>query len=389
MAKMTFTARWVESVNLPEKGQVDYFDTKPPGVGLRISYSGRKSWFVMYRSGGRLRRLTLGTYPALTLADARDKATAAKHSVAQGEDPALQKQSARIAPTVAELAEQYLAKHAKPNKKSWKEDERLLNRDVVPFWGRRKAFDIKRRDVIELLDGIVERGAPVQANRVLALVRKMFNWAISRDLLEHNPCMQVKDPGREQQRDRVLHDEEIRLVWDACVHLTPLMGAYIKMLILTAQRVSEMRRMHWDEIDMASGWWTIPAEIAKNGLAHRVPLSTPAQSVLQALQEETGSTSWVFPSPRRRNKHVVNVQDSAAQLRRCTGVDFILHDLRRTVASHLTSLGFPRLTVAKILNHAEAGVTRVYDRHSYDAEKREALETWGRKIMELINRETR
>ena len=386
MAKATFTARWVEGVNPPEKGQVDYFDTKPPGVGLRITTSGRKTWFVMYRSGGRLRRLTLGTYPALTLADARSQATVAKQSVAQGEDPALQKQSARIAPTVAELAEQYIARHAKPHKKSWRDDERLLHKEVIPYWGRRKAYDIKRADVIKLLDEIVERGAPVQANRVLALIRMMFNWAIGRGHLEHNPCTQVKAPGREQQRDRVLTDEEIRLVWEACVHLTPVMSAYFKTLLLTAQRVSELRLMHWKDFDLETGWWTIPADVAKNGLAHRVPLNAPVQEILMKLQSTTGSTSWVFPSPRHRDKHFINIRKSAVRLRTYANVDFIPHDLRRTVASRLTSLGFPRLTVAKVLNHAEAGVTRVYDRHSYDAEKHEALETWGRKVMELVTR---
>jgi integrase len=287
---------------------------------------------------------------------------------------------------VTDLAEQYIARHAKPHKRSWRADERLLHKEVLPHWGRRKAYDIKRADVIALLDGIVERGAPVQANRVLALVRKMFNWAISRDQLEHNPCVQVKAPGREQQRDRVLTDEEIRLVWDACVHLTLVMGAYFKMLLFTAQRVSEMRLMHWDDVDLETGWWTIPADVAKNGLAHRVPLSAPAQDVLRALQETTGSISWVFPSPWRRGTHFINIRKSAIRLRTFSEVDFVPHDLRRTVASRLTSLGFPRLTVSKVLNHAEVGVTRVYDRHSYDAEKREALEAWGRKVMELVNR---
>ena len=287
---------------------------------------------------------------------------------------------------MAELAGQYIARHAKPHKKSWRDDERLLHKEVLPHWGRRKAYDIKRADVIALLDGIVERGAPVQANRVLALVRMMFNWAISRDQLEHNPCAQVKAPGREQQRDRVLNDEEIREVWDACVHLMPVMGAYFKTLLLTAQRVSELRLMHWNDIDLEMGWWTIPASVAKNGLAHRIPLNAPVQEVLRALQATTGSTSWVFPSPRRRDNHFINIRKSAVRLRALSEVDFIPHDLRRTVASRLTSLGFPRLTVSKVLNHAESGVTRVYDRHSYDAEKREALEAWGRKVKELVSR---
>jgi integrase len=212
----------------------------------------------------------------------------------------------------------------------------------------------------------------------------MFNWAISRDVLEYNPCAQVKAPGKEQQRDRVLDDEEIRLVWNACRHLTPVMDAYFKMLLLTAQRVSELRLMHWNDTDLETGWWTIPANIAKNGLAHRVPLSASAQDILQSLQAATGSTSWVFPSPRRQGNPFINIRKSALRLQAHSKVGFIPHDLRRTAASYMTSLGIPRLTVSKVLNHAESGVTKVYDRHSYDAEKRQALDIWGRKVMALV-----
>ena len=212
MARATFTARWVAAVKSSTMAQIDYFDIKPPNLGLRVSSSGRKTWFIMYRSGGRLRRLTLGTYPALSLADARGQAMAARHAVAEGENPAVQKYDARHTPTMADLADQYLGMYAKVHKKSWREDVGCST-IIMPNWGHRKAFDISRRDVIALLDHIVERGAPIQANRVLALIRKLYNWAISRDLIEHNPCIQVKPPGKEHQRDRVLTDDEIRLVW--------------------------------------------------------------------------------------------------------------------------------------------------------------------------------
>jgi hypothetical protein len=145
--------------------------------------SGCKTWFVMYRSESRLRRLTLGAYPDLSLAEARKQAAEARHTVAQGDDPAARKHELRRAPTFANIASQYLAMHAKVHKRKWRVDARMLNLDILPPWGHRKAYDIKRRDVIALLDSIVERGAPIQANRTLALVRKIFNWAISRDLL--------------------------------------------------------------------------------------------------------------------------------------------------------------------------------------------------------------
>jgi Arm DNA-binding domain len=152
MPQHHFTARWVEAVKPPAAGQVDYFDTNPQGVGLRIAPSGRKAWFVMYRIHGRLRRLTLGTHPTLSLADARSKALEVKHTVAQGKDPASQKQQARHASLFADIAEQYLEKHARVHKKSWRDGGRLLRKEVLPFWGKRQAVDISRRDIIALLD---------------------------------------------------------------------------------------------------------------------------------------------------------------------------------------------------------------------------------------------
>ena len=386
MAKATFTARWVESVGPPEKGQEDYFDTKPPGVGLRITNSGRKTWFVMYRSGGRLRRLTLGTYPTLTLAEARSQATGVKLAVAQGRDPATQKQDARTAPTVADLVAQYLEMYAKVRRKSWRYDELRLKRNVLPQWGNRKATDITRRDVIALLDLLMARDVPIEANRTHAIIRALFNWAISRDLLEYNPCTQVKAPGKEQQRDRVLTDEEVRAVWDACGHLDPVLEVHVKLRLLTAQRGNEIRTMRWEDLELDTGWWTIPAHITKNGLSHRVPLNMPAQEMLQTVRMITGNGQWVFPSRRHTAEPFVNMQKPMCRVREISGVSFVWHDLHRTAASHMTSMGIPRLVVSKILNHVEPGVTRVYDRHSYDAEKREALEMWGRKVMELVNR---
>jgi integrase len=305
----------------------------------------------------------------------------------QGEDPATKKQHARHAPLFADIAELYLDKYAKVHKKSWRDDARLLTKEVLPAWGQRPAVAIARRDVIALLDAIDERGAPIQANRVLALVRKIFNWAIGRDLLEHNPCLQVKPPGKEHSRDRVLNEDEIRAVWEGFEQLTPVLKAYCKLRLLTAQRGAEVRTMRWDAIDLEAGWWTIPASITKNGLAHRVPLSTPAQDILRELSSTRGQGPWVFPSSRRVSQPIVNVRQPVLHVVTVSSVPFVPHDLRRTAASHMTSMGFPRLVVAKILNHVESSVTKVYDRHSYDAEKQQALEAWGRKVMALVTGE--
>src|SRR5262249_18362723 len=161
--------------------------------------------------------------------DARQQAMTARHVVAQGEDPAAQKQGIRGAPTMTDIATLYLEGYAKAQKKSWRGDARLLAKEGLPQWGHRAAYGIRRAGVLALLDQLVERGAPIQANRILALVRKVFNWAISRELLEASPCLQVEAPSKEHQRDRVLSEDEIRAVWFACDQLRPMQATYFRL----------------------------------------------------------------------------------------------------------------------------------------------------------------
>lgn len=385
MPKISMTARWVQSVEPPEKGQVDYFDQKPGGVILRVTEKGVKSWCVMYRHTRRLRRLTLGKYPTLSLADARELAGQAHRAVALGEDPAMQKQARRTALTVSDLAAQYIERYAKVNKRSWRDDEQMLNRDIIPNWGKRLAADITRQDVMMLLDEIVvKRNAPIMANRVRALLSKMFNWAISRYMLEHNPCTHVTRPGKERQRDRVLSEDEIFRIWRAWETLTPVLKAYFQILLLTAQRATETLSMRWDAIAIDTGWWTIPGDVTKNKLAHRVPLSDPVIQRFLALRES--KTPYVFPSAQKRGRHASyqSVYAYFRQIQDGIGIVCTPHDLRRTAASFMAGMGVNRLTVGKVLNHAEPGVTAVYDRHSYDTEKRQALDAWARKLMAIV-----
>ena len=386
MPSVTMTAQWVDRVKPPAAGQVDYFDAKLPGFGLRVSHGGKRAWVLLYRLKGdpRKRRLTLGEYPALSLADARDDARAKLVDVDRGDDPAAEKQADKAAMTFAELAADYLERHAKKVKRSWKEDERILTHDLLPAWGRRKAHEITRRDVMHLLDAIADRGAPIQANRTRALVSKVYNWALGRDLVLHNPCLQVKAVATENQRDRVLSESEIRAVWREFEGLDTLMGAIFKLRLLTAQRGGEVETMRWADVDLAAGWWTIPAEFAKNGLSHRVPLAPQVVAVLRGVERVSRGGAWVFPSPKRKGHHINSVNKAAERIKAGAGVDFTPHDLRRTAASHMTGMGISRLVVSKILNHVEQGITRVYDRHSYDAEKRQALDAWAERLGAIV-----
>jgi len=320
----------------------------------------------------------------MSLASAREAASDAIRAAAHGSDPASEKAARRKAETFGELAEEYIERYAKPRKRSWRKDRLALDRDLLPVLKNRKAIDIRRRDIIKVLDGIIERGAPIQANRTLEILRKIFNWGISREIVDANPCQMIERPARENPRERVLSDDEIRAIWKALGKETVLMCGMFRMRLLTAQRGNEVSQMRWTDID--GDWWTIPGEFTKNGLAHRVPLSPRAMAILKALKgdDEGVSTGWVFPSPRGRGPIKV-VWKAAGRLRSRSGIEFVPHDLRRTVASRMTGdLGISRLVVSKVLNHVESGVTAVYDRHSYNAEKRQALDAWGRRLDEIL-----
>jgi integrase len=391
------TAQFCKALKAPELGQRDYWDLIRPGLGLRVSQGGKRAWTVIYKTNGRMRRFTLGSFPTLSLADARQSAASALREVHLGNDPATAKREARAAETFGELAALYLERHAKVEKRSWPEDERIIDRELLPAWKFRKAGETRRADVIALLDGIVERGAPVMANRVKALVSKIFNFAIRRGIVEANPAHGVGSPGgAEHQRDRVLSEEEIRKVWKALESESPKTRAIFRMALLTAQRRSEITGMQWAELDLDSGWWTIPAERAKNGLAHRVPLSPEAVRILETVKrsikrkKKTGAKDepLVFRGGRI-GRPLANLQKPMRRIKEASGVDFRLHDLRRTAASLMTGIGISRLIVSKVLNHVERGITAVYDRHSYDAEKRAALLKWEQHLTAILNAKKR
>jgi integrase len=365
------------------------------GFGVRVSPRG-KAWVWVYRYQGRPRRMTLGSYPAIGLADARIKLAEARKLLERGIDPGdadvQQRKAERVAETVEELAEAYLEKWARPRKRSAAEDERILRKDVLPAWRRRKAKDIARRDVIALLDAIVDRGSPIAANRTLAIIRRMFGWALSRDIVPASPCAAVKAPAKEKRRDRVLSADEIAAFWRALdnpeLAISPAIRLALKLQLVTAQRKGEVIGAEWSEFDLDARVWTIPAGKTKNGMPHRVPLSPLALAVLAniASQVRRNEPHWLFPSTRTGKPITGPAVDHAMRNNHdMLGTsDATPHDLRRTAASHMTSTGISRLVVSKILNHAEPGVTAVYDRHSYDAEKRAALTAWGARLEEII-----
>lgn len=393
MARIRFTERTLRALKRPASGRLEFFDATTPGFGLRVSASGGRRWFVMFRIDGRLERLTIG--PAgdsgLPLADARQRAKDALTAAAKGKNLAAEKRVGRKVETFEELAVRYIEEHAKPRKRSWARDKEILDRDVLPAIGRLKANGVTRADVKAILRGIVARGAPVMANRTFEVVRCVFNWAMREEVgaIIANPCAQMAPPGGEESsRERALSDAEVRAFWGRIndAKITRGVGLALRFILVTAQRKGEVAGARWEEIDHDAAVWTIPADRSKNGLAHRVPLSALALEFLAEAKPLADQSPFVFPSPRLNRPVTAGALNNAAFRSRTTfGVGaFTPHDLRRTAATQMASMGAPRLTVGKVLNHIEAGVTSVYDRYAYDIEKRKALDAWARRLTEIV-----
>lgn len=391
---MRFTVKTIEALK-PKKSRYEEYDDNLKGFGVRVFLSGEKSWVTRYRRKGKLIKITLGKVSAVSMADARDKHNEIRLLLNLGRDPQAEVQAKKIinltAPTVEELAQEYLERWAKPRKRTWKTDEWVLNKNVVPRFGKMLAKDVKRVHIIVMLDEAVARGLTAGANNLLSITRKMFNWAVGRGILETSPCLLIPRPAPLKQRDRVLTYDEITTLWKTLPKLGFLeqVRLALQIMLVTAQRKGEVLKAEKTEIDFRTGWWTIPAERAKNGLSHRVPLSPLALRLFQKAFDLSGDSRWVFNSPFKPNedRHINPQSVSHGLLKNKHKMDidtFVVHDLRRTAASYMASMGIPRLVIKKILNHIETDVTAVYDRHSYDKEKYEALIAWGEKLESIV-----
>lgn len=408
------------------------------GLYLIIQPTGRKSWAVRYRYHGKPRKLSLGNYLAgddpkkagTELTRIRGEAADILERVRQGEDPAEIKQIAKKQAKDEDTADRtrfdgvvrlFLTRYAKPKNRSWKDSARhiglvpdkakpdeaddpksfiAVKRTAADRWGHRPITDIRRADVIALLDDIVDEGKPILANRTLAALRKLFNWALERDLVETNPCDRVKPPSSEKSRDRVLSDDELRALWLAADELAWPFGRHLQMLILTGQRRDEVAGMKWREISGET--WTLPRDRVKTDKAHEVPLSPPALSILETLPRIDGA-GYVFTTTGKTpisgfGKPKATMHEKMMEILRREAEErgdnpeevevapWRIHDLRRTVASGMARLGINIAVIEKVLNHTSgtfAGIVGVYQRHEFGEEKRRALEAWGQYVTGL------
>lgn len=382
MPKRLLTAKWLDSVRV--QSRTDFWDEAIDVFGVRVSPQGRKTFFLMYWTGGERKRLKLGEFPRISLAEARREATAKLGDLARGIDPAEQRDAVREGETFAEVAEQYLTLWARREKRSWMEDQRILDRDVLPTLGKTKAREVTKKDILRVLDGLVRRGAPIAANRTRAVISRVLSWAVERDIVEVNVCAAVARPAAERKRTRFLSEAEICAFWWALDDELPVIGNAFRLLLLSAQRTVEVRLLSFSQI--LGSDWQIPGTITKNKKPHLVPLSRQALSIVRAQAEE--GSDLVLGSARRQGQPLSEAALSHVARRLCRrlGFKFTPHDLRRTATTHMGKLGCERFVRGRILNHSDQSVTGVYDLYEYLPEKRDALQRWADHLEHLTAR---
>lgn len=367
--------RFLETAKAGVK-RLDIRDASFPGFGVRITTRGRKTFVYNYRWGLEQRREVLGTFPATPLAKAREKAMDILRLIEEGVDPTQQRR--RSITSVEEAVADFIGSYAKPRNKSWREAERILNRELVTVLGQRDIRSITKADILGIVDAASERGALYQANRIHAHLRKLFNWCMERGIIETSPVAGTKSPTREQPRDRVLTDDEIRAVLSVCANEPYPFGQFVPLLLATAQRRGEVSQMKWSQVDLDAKQWVISAELSKNGKPHVVPLNDYALRMLAAVPRFE-DCDWVFTTTRRSpisgfSKALRHIHEQSET----SGWRF--HDLRRTATTGMARLGIQPHVVEKVLNHISgkiSGVAAVYNRYGYDAERLEALDKWG------------
>ena len=411
MAK-PFTVRSVEAAQPNPDKRVEIPDGGLPGLYLAVQPTGRKTWVVRYRHEGKPKKLTLGRWPAIGLADARTLAREALFEVAMGEDPAGAKKAAKAAQSddsrnVEKIIARYLREYAQRTR-SFRQTKGLLEGRVVKAWRGRQIDSITRRDVSQLLDGIE---GPAASNFTFRHVRRLFNWSVEVGILDASPCVGLKERHRIASRDRVLTEPELRAFWQATETLGFPFQHLFRLLALTAQRRGEVATMRWRDVPELDGplpIWVIPAAIAKNGKEHSVPLSSQAVASLKLLRAQTppelrkpehflftttGDTSVTGFSKAKRaldaQMRALLREDNpdlpSDELLR----DWRTHDLRRTAASGMAALGVRIEITEAVLNHRSgtiSGIVAVYQRYDFAPEKREAITQWADHLEKIISR---
>jgi integrase len=400
-----FSDRFLKSLKPAAAGKRDTFwDAIIPSFGVRVTDKGRISYFVQRRPRGTFRplRIVIGPYPALSLFTARERARQLVSELAAGNDPRqlvlMQKaaeENAR-AHKFGQVAEDFITRYVS-KKRTSAAIAQLIKSKLVSRWGDRPITQITRRDVIQMIEEITDAGSPSSAHQTLVYARRLFNWAIARDVygVERSPCDRVSAKeliGSLKPRQRLLSDAEVRLVWKATEGLPEVTYPYYQFIrLLPGARRSELAEATWSEIDLESGVWTIGGDRMKNGSPHAVALPGMAMEIIRSLPRFSGpylfSTTFGERPIQAFSKMKSHLDKCIARLSPETPIaEWRLHDLRRTVRTNLASLGISPIVAELVIGHRQRGIAAVYDLHRYEREKRAALSKWAERILTISRR---
>jgi integrase len=393
MARLILSDRKIASLK-PAVADTLIMDVGVPGLGVRVSPRGKKTFVVVARFGGKHpARRSLGEYGRISLAEAREKARSWLELVNRGIDPATVEERAREeerryqAATFGVVAERFIEKHVS-HMRTAKAMARTIRSELISKWTGRPIGDITKADVINLIEAIAARPAPYQAHATFELLRSLFNWVVDREEfgIEASPCDRIKVSrlvSAKEPRDRVLDDAEIAALWRVTDRLGFPYGHLYKVLLLTGVRRNEAAAAKWDEFDLDKRVWTIPTERFKSKTPHVVPLTDATVAVLGAIPEH--HSAYAFSSAR------FNFALAKAEVDRLLAEElghqpqhWKTHDIRRTVRTRLASLKVVDHVAEMVLGHGRRGLQRVYDQHSYGPEMREALELWAARLRDIV-----
>ena len=397
-----FTAAAIERLKPPAAGRVDYSNTAIPGMQLRVSASGKKVYRVKTRINGAQQAETIGSTAILSLAEANNRAKEFLSQAAAGINPVAERRrqeaEAAAVPTMERVMVERYFPHAAQRMRAayFSETVRSLRRDVLPKIGQIRIDQLTRRQIRDVLDGIVRRGRKSYAAHVKSYISAFLNWCVREDIIADNPALRTPDPDtrrkEDRERDRWLNNDEIPLFWFACNRVGGVYGPLFRLLLLTGARRDELAEAPWAEFDLKRRLWTLPGRRSKNGNEQVTHLAGPVVEILEALPRlrpgdpsellftTTGTTPFTgFGAARDR---------VIAEMRKSRSVEhFTIHDLRRSAASGMAEIGISEHIVDRILNHSGrrvSGVARIYNRSQYLPERAAALNLWAGHVMKLV-----
>ncbi len=406
MARRELTTKAVEHARPPKSGRLELWDSRVPGFGLRITANGVKTFAVMTRINGRQVRKTLGHWPGMELAEARQLAGRVKDAARQGRDlldesraeheeaEAEAEAKRKSVKSFGDMAEDYIRREI-PKLRRGGEIEAVIRRELLPRWGDRPLAEINSWDVLERIETLLDAGKPAAANKLFAVIRRLLNWAIKRRVygLQFSPADRMDPPAEMAIRDRVLSDDEIKPVWAGSDRAGYPFGTFVKLSLILGQRRNEIAGMRWGEIDFKETLWTIPVERCKSKRPHIVPLPPSVIDLLKSLPRfagpyvltTTGGDRPISGHSKFKHRFDEAIKDDLEKAEMPPLDAWTLHDLRRTMRTGLARLGIADVIAERAINHAPRGLNRIYQQYEYLDERRHALNAWAAWLDDVVS----